>query len=288
MTTFTNILLPVDTFNNSYLSVQKALDFSGESGTTLHLVSSIKHISLFTILYCRLTGHQTKELRMKKLAARKELWKLKSTMNLKGKSIRFVSVMLIKNNAIAFIKKYMLLQRIDLVIKSPKVDFTKITPFSKPFSLLAPKQTGIPLLIVLGENSQASSRSILIPVNSCITERKVREALWIARKHNAQIHIITVLDDSKPNVKQYIDSFYLTYKLFSDFGHAPQYKIMTGHHKEEIIMHYAQRHNISMIFINFDKIHKPLITTSKKMLRLFQPTEKIHVLPPIEKLKSSA
>jgi nucleotide-binding universal stress UspA family protein len=288
MTSFSNILIPVDTFYNSHLAVQKAIDLCDEKGTTLHLVTRIRRVSLFTILYCRLTGHQTEELRNKKKAARQELRELKSKLNQEEKNIRFVSVIILKNNFKIFLKRYFLSHRIDLVVSSKTSGFTETSAFSKPFFFLVPKQTGIPVLTVLGENLQPSSRSILIPITGSIRERKVREALSIARKYNSQIHIITILDDSKPNVKQYIDSFYLAYKLFSDFGHAPQYKIMTGKHKEEILLRYAQRHNISMIFINADKLHQPVTSTGSKILRMLQSSKKIHVLPSIERIKSNA
>lgn len=287
MISFKNILIPVDTFESSSLAVQKAISLCNATETTIHLVTNIK-VGVFTQFYSGLTGHQSESLRRKKVAIRAELQNLKSKIKREGKTIRFVSVIQTKGNFQTFLKAYLLMQRIDLIVKTPVVHFIESSIFLKSLFFLLPKQTGIPVLTVSGEYALQSSRSILIPINGYINERKVKEAIGIARKYNSQIHIITLLDDSRPNVNRYIDSFYLAYKLFSDFGHSPQYKIMIGHNREEILLRYAKEHSISMIFSNTDKEPQPFIAAGKKILRSFHLTEKIHVLTPFENMKSSA
>ena len=288
MTSFSNILIPVDTFENSYVAVQRALELSNSPGTTIHLVTVIRQVNVFTKLFTRLTGHQTEKIVRKKIVAREELQKIRVKANQFGKTTHFVSVVVIKNSFRSFLNQYFLSNRIDLVIKSEKTSITESTLFSTPFFFLVSERTGIPVLTILQGETVQLSKSILFPVTDLITERNAREVLGMARKYNAQIHIITILNDSESNMKQHFDSFYLAYKLFSDLGHSPQYKIMIGRHKEELMLRYAQKHNLSMIFINCNKRAEPFITIGRNLLRAFQPVNKIHVLNPRGDLKSLA
>ncbi|RTL55945.1 MAG: hypothetical protein EKK39_01980 [Sphingobacteriales bacterium] len=115
------------------------------------------------------------------------------------------------------------------------------------------QHAGCPVLSVNAGTMNHSIKSILIPVYSFLPDKKIELASAFAKKYNAQIYIITILNDNEAQSKIIADVFYLTYKKLKDEGFNPHYKMLSGVNSPEILIKYAHQVNADMILINPEK-----------------------------------
>lgn len=279
MDAFKNILVPVDTFENSYPAVEKALDLYDSADVSIHLVKIIRNKNyLLNILYW-LTGRGMKKKQELKKAGREELKRIRAKIREAKSGLGIVSTILVKRNYPAAMKKYLAIRKIDLVVTTQRFHMTGGSIFQHPGFNRISRQTGIPVLTVLWDHAASLSKSILIPVAGSIPEQKVLVALEMARKYHAQIYIVAILDDSKSNVIQHIDAFYLVYKLFSEYGHVPQYKILIGQQKDEMLFRYAQQLRLSMLYVNGNKENGSSGYIKRKVSGILHPFNRVTGLP---------
>lgn len=279
MDAFKNILVPVDTFENSYAAVEKALDLYDSADVSIHLVKIIRKKNyLLNVLYW-LTGRGMEKEQELKKAGREELKRIRAKIREAKSGFSIVTTILVKKNYPAAIKKYLAIRKIDLVVTTQGFHMAGRSIFHHPGFNRISRQTGIPVLTVLWDHAASLSKSILIPIAGSIPEKKILVALEMARKYHAQIYIVAILDDSKSNVIQHIDAFYLVYKLFSEYGHVPQYKILIGQQKDEMLYRYAQQLRLSMLYVNGDKENDSFEYIKRKVSDILHPFSRVPGLP---------
>jgi nucleotide-binding universal stress UspA family protein len=83
-----------------------------------------------------------------------------------------------------------------------------------------------------------------------LPDKKIELASAFARQYNAQMYIITILNDNEEQSKVIADVFYLTYKSLKDEGFNPYYEMLSGANAPDILVQYAQQINADMILIN--------------------------------------
>jgi nucleotide-binding universal stress UspA family protein len=271
---FKNILIPIDTSNNSWAGITKALEFCDASGTTLHLVKVIRRNAFFGYLLNLFRGRTVP----REEANTEELEKIRQKL-LDWQKPRHLSAKVeIKTGISAGWKKFLSSRNIDLIIVPPPANISaNLTPGRDVYQNLV-QQTGVLVLTLLQREADATIRSVLVPVSGFLPEKKVHTALEIAKKFHAQVHIVTILDDAKADVKQRIDAFYLSFKLFSEYGYSPQYKILMGKHKEASLSRYASQIKTDMILMHTDEKPGLLTACRQKISEWLHPLSGVQVL----------
>ncbi|HVZ26213.1 MAG TPA: universal stress protein [Sediminibacterium sp.] len=270
---FKNILIPIDTSNNSWAGITKALEFCDASGTTLHLVKVIRRNAFFGYLLNLFRGRTVP----REEANTEELEKIRQKL-LDWQVPRHLSAKVeIKTGDSAGWKKFLAARNIDLIILPPNNISQALTPGRDVYQHLF-QQSGVLVLTLLQQETDATIRSVLVPVPGFFPEEKVHTALEIAKKFHAQLHIVTILDDTKADVKQRIDAFYLSFKLFSAYGYSPQYKILMGKHRQASLSRYANQIKADMILMHAKEKTGLLTACRQKISDWLHPLTGVQVL----------
>lgn len=277
MVPFKNILIPVDSLYNAQIAVDKALELSEAGETTVYLVAIIKYESFWHKLIYTNTQKQPR-LNRKKELARKKLETLRDKIydlvpQIVAKTI-VITETTISNNLLRFVQE----QEIDLVIATNQQQKTGFSFFRKSIHEDLSVKANLAVLTVTKGCLNHPIKSIVLPVTSFVPERKIHMALAFSKKFNAHIHLVTILDSNDVNTKIRIDAFYLTYKILSELGHSPQYKILHGNDSDMSLVRYANQVKADMILVNPEK--KKMIPGffQGKITDMMQPLSALHIL----------
>jgi hypothetical protein len=253
MMAFRNILIPIDKADNSYTGAAKALELYGLPGVKFHLIKLINTSSLMD--WIKLSRKNSISLSEKVNRAKEELSICQERMKQTHPGQIIHTEIIICHGKKQVIEKYIKQEQIDLVIAARPGNncfFTKLFR-GKGYYLHLFKFSGIPLLSVLQQKKPAPIKSVLISITGQIADTKVQIALEIAKRYNAQIHIVTLLNNTESDIRERIDSFYNTFKILSEYGYSPKYKILQGTRICESMMQYARQIKADLILINPDK-----------------------------------
>ncbi len=274
---FKNILIPVDSLYNAQIAVDKALELSEAGETTIYLVAIIKYESFWHKLIYTNTQKQPR-LNRKKELARKKLETLREKIYDVVPQILVKTIVIaettISNNLLRFVQE----QEIDLVIATNQQQKTGFSFFRKNIQEDLSVKANLAVLTVTKGCLNHPIKSIVLPVTSFVPERKIHMALAFSKKFNAHIHLVTILDSNDVNTKIRIDAFYLTYKILSELGHSPQYKILHGNDSDMSLVRYANQVKADMILVNPEK--KKMIPGffQGKITDMMQPLSALHIL----------
>ncbi|MFW2475273.1 MAG: universal stress protein [Sediminibacterium sp.] len=277
MVPFKNILIPVDSLYNAQIAVDKALELSEAGETTVYLVAIIKYESFWHKLIYTNTQKQPR-LNRKKELARKKLETLRDKIYDLVPQIVVKTIVItettISNNLLRFVQE----QEIDLVIATNQQQKTGFSFFRKSIHEDLSVKANLAVLTVTKGCLNHPIKSIVLPVTSFVPERKIHMALAFSKKFNAHIHLVTILDSNDVNTKIRIDAFYLTYKILSELGHSPQYKILHGNDSDMSLVRYANQVKADMILVNPEK--KKMIPGffQGKITDMMQPLSALHIL----------
>lgn len=277
MVPFKNILIPVDSLYNAQIAVDKALELSEAGETTVYLVAIIKYESFWHKLIYTNTQKQPR-LNRKKELARKKLETLRDKIYELVPQILVKTIVItettISNNLLRFVQE----QEIDLVIATNQQQKTGFSFFRKSIHEDLSVKANLAVLTVTKGCLNHPIKSIVLPVTSFVPERKIHMALAFSKKFNAHIHLVTILDSNDVNTKIRIDAFYLTYKILSELGHSPQYKILHGNDSDMSLVRYANQVKADMILVNPEK--KKMIPGffQGKITDMMQPLSALHIL----------
>nr|WP_294993767.1 universal stress protein [uncultured Sediminibacterium sp.] len=277
MVPFKNILIPVDSLYNAQIAVDKALELSEAGETTVYLVAIIKYESFWHKLIYTNTQKQPR-LNRKKELARKKLETLRDKIYDLVPQIVVKTIVItettISNNLLRFVQE----QEIDLVIATNQHQKTGFSFFRKSIHEDLSVKANLAVLTVTKGCLNHPIKSIVLPVTSFVPERKIHMALAFSKKFNAHIHLVTILDSNDVNTKIRIDAFYLTYKILSELGHSPQYKILHGNDSDMSLVRYANQVKADMILVNPEK--KKMIPGffQGKITDMMQPLSALHIL----------
>lgn len=274
---FKNILIPVDSLYNAQIAVDKALELSEAGETTIYLVAIIKYESFWHKLIYTNTQKQPR-LNRKKELARKKLETLREKIYDVVPQILVKTIVIaettISNNLLRFVQE----QEIDLVIATNQQQKTGFSFFRKNIQEDLSVKANLAVLTVTKGCLNHPIKSIVLPVTSFVPERKIHMALAFSKRFNAHIHLVTILDSNDVNTKIRIDAFYLTYKILSELGHSPQYKILHGNDSDMSLVRYANQVKADMILVNPEK--KKMIPGffQGKITDMMQPLSALHIL----------
>jgi hypothetical protein len=240
MAGFRNILVLSGVGSTSTACIEKAIELGDPDQTRIHLLRILPELSATERIRHFFAGDadHTRE-------HKEELQQLSTRIQDQYKSLQTISNILVYRHPGSAIRRYLHQNKIDLIIENigDTADTTQL-----PDALIM--HSGIPLLALRQELSRPSAKSLLLPVSGMVSLKKIHASMEIAQKTGAQVHIVTVLNNSKTPVKQQAEAFYQTYKLFCEYGHYPQYRVLTGRNKPEMVMHYASQVKAGMLLLN--------------------------------------
>lgn len=279
MIPYKNILIPVDSLHQAQIAAEKALEFSDPAETCIHLVSVIRFDSLWQrLLYTQAFAKQQKYFNKRKAIAERKTETAKNRILQIAPSTIVKTGIMIETAISDNLVKYTLQEKIDLVINTTKSARTGFNWFKKDWSEELAKKASVAVLTVTKGCLNHPIKSILLPVKSFVPERKIQVALAYAKRFNAHIHLVTLLDNNDSTAKIRVDAFYLTYKILSEYGHAPQYKILQGADSDAALLRYADQIKADMILINPEKKNRIPGIMKQKLTDMLNPLSALHIL----------
>lgn len=279
MAAFKNILIPVDSLYNAQIAAEKALELSDSAETTLFLVATIRYDSFWQkFFYTDIISQRQTHLTKKKALAKKKIDTLKERIALIAPAI-IIETAIITETAISdHLLRYAIQHEIDLVIATNQKHQQGFSFFRKNIAENLARKANLAVMTVTKGCLNHPIKTIVLPVTSFVPERRIHMALSFAKKFNAHIHLVTMLDSNDVNTKIRIDAFYLTYKILSELGHSPHYKILHGSDSDMALVRYANQVKADMILVNPDK--KKILPGffQRKITDMIQPLSALHIL----------
>ncbi len=277
--TFKNILIPIDSLYNAQIAAEKALELSDSAQTTLYLVSIIRFDSFWKkLFYTGIVSKRQPHLKKKKSLARKKIETLQSRIAAISPQTTIETAVITETAISDNLLKYAQQHEIDLVIATSQKHQSGFSFFRKDIAEDLARKASLAVLTVTKGCLKHPIKTIVLPVTSFVPERKIHMALAFSKKFNAHIHLVTMLDNNDTNTKSRIDAFYLTYKILSELGHSPQYKILHGSNSDMALVRYANQVKADMILVNPEK--KKILPGffQRKITDMTQPFSALHIL----------
>lgn len=263
-------MIPIDKADNSYAGIEKALDLYASAGVCFHLVKLITTRSLMD--WIKLSGTERISLTERVNRAKNELAICLQKITETHPSQIVQTEVMICSGKTCILEQYVNRHQIDLVVtaRSGNNHFFSRLFLEHGSYLRLSKQTGIPLLSVLQQKNTLAIKSVLISITGAFADTKIQIALEIAKRYNAQIHIVTILNNSETDIKERIDAFYHSFKILSEYGYSPKYKILQGGRICESMMQYARQIKADLILVNPDKEYLVPVSFREKWQVLLQ------------------
>lgn len=276
---FKNILVQIESTNQAYIAVEKALELSDPSESCIHLVSIIRFDSVLQgFVYTKVLARQQGYFTKRKQLAEKKMEAIKNKILALSPQTVVRSSVMIETVTNDNLLKYTLNHQIDLVINTNKQNNAGFGLFKRNIYQELAKKANVAVLTVTKECLNKPIKSILLPVRSFVPERKIQVALAFAKKYNAHIHLVTLLNNDETDSKIKVDAFYLTYKILSEYGYAPQYKILQGADNDVTLLRYADQIKADLILVNPEKKNPLSGFMQHKMSDMLSPFSALHVL----------
>lgn len=276
MASFKNILIHVDSLYQAQIAAEKAIELVNSETTTLHLVALIRYDSWWQrLLYTDVIIKRQSHLNKRKKIAEKKLAALQERIHSMAPTVHTKTVILSETVINEQLLRYTQEQEIDLMITTNKSSSSAFGLFRKDIAEDLARKANLAVLTVTKGCLNHPIKSIVLPVTHFVPERKIEMALSFSKKFNAHIHLVTLLNNNDVDTKIRIDAFYLTYKILTEFGHSPQYKILHGTDSGQILLRYANQVKADMILVNPEK---------KKLLPVFFKDKIKDMLPPLSAL----
>lgn len=279
MIPYKNILIPIDSVHQAQVAAEKALELSDPSETCIHLVSVIQLQSFWQRIFYTKSFIQKQQYFTKRSAiAARKIEAIKATIaNISPHTVVKTSIIIeiaISDQLI----KYAVQHDIDLVVNTHKSTRSGLNWLKKDWSEELARKASVAVLTVTKGCLNHPIKSILLPVKSFVPERKIQVALAYAKKFNAHIHLVTLLDNNDSTAKIKVDAFYLTYKILSEYGHPPQYKILQGADSDAALLRYADQIKADMILVNPHKKKRIPGIMRQKIADMLNPISALHIL----------
>lgn len=279
MIPYKNILIPIDSVHQAQVAAEKALELSDPIQTCIHLVHVIQFQSFWQrIFYTKALVQKQQYFAKRKIIAERKIEAIKTIIIDRSPHTIVKTSIIIETALSDQLIKYAMQCDIDLVVnthKSPKSGFNW---FKKDWSEELARKASVAVLTVTKGCLNHPIKSILLPVKSFVPERKIQAALAYAKRFNAHIHLVTLLDNNDTAAKIKVDAFYLTYKILSEYGHPPQYKILQGADSDAALLRYADQIKADMILLNPKKKKRIPGIMRQKMTDMLNPISALHIL----------
>ncbi|MDE3234774.1 MAG: universal stress protein [Bacteroidota bacterium] len=271
---FKNILIPVSNLEEAVLAADKAIELYADEMHSMHFVNVQPRINWVADLF----SFAREKTGSKSVSAIEILATLKETFSAKAPHITIITRQIFSGGYTQALIQYINDNELELLIQ-PKRKNKKISlPTSSIKINKLVKQTGCALLTVTPSCLHHPIKSIVLPVSTFIPEKKIEMASALARKYNAHIYIITIMDLNDEDSKTIADAFYLTYKRLKDYGHSPQYKVLSGNHSADLLLRYANQVKADMILLNPGKETSIPGVMNKTIVDLLNPLSHLHIL----------
>ncbi len=272
-------MIPVDSLYNAQIAAEKALELSDAAQTTLYLVATIRYDSFWQKLFYTdiITQRQT-HLNKRKSLAQKKIETLQNRIAAISPHTPVETAIITETSISENLLRYALQHEIDLVIATNQKKQSRFWFSHKDIGEDLARKANLAVLTVTKGCLNHPIKSIVLPVTSFVPERKIDMALTFAKKFNAHIHLVTMLDSNDVNTKIRIDAFYLTYKILSEMGHSPQYKILHGNDSDMALVRYANQVKADMILVNPEKKKMLPVFFQGKIKDMIQPLSALHIL----------
>ncbi|MBL0882056.1 MAG: hypothetical protein IBJ16_01690 [Chitinophagaceae bacterium] len=261
------------------VAAEKALELSDPGETCIHLVSVIRFQSFlqrifFTKIFLKKQGYFTK----RNIVAERKIEAIKIKIATNSPDTIVKTKIIVETALSDQLIKYTIQHDIDLVINTNKTSRSGFNWFKKDWSEELARKASVAVLTVTKGCLNHPIKSILLPVKSFVPERKIQVALAYAKKFNAHIHLVTLLDNNDSTAKIRVDAFYLTYKILSEYGHPPQYKILQGSDSDVTLLRYADQIKADMILVNPNKKQRIPGMMRQKITDMLNPISALHIL----------
>ena len=279
MIPYKNILIPIDSLHQAQVAAEKALELSDPSETCIHLVCAIRFNSFWErFFYTKTFVKKQRYFTKRNTIAERNIGAIKNKIAELSPQTIIKTKIIIETAMSDQLIKYTIEHNIDLVVNTHRSSGSKLNWFKKDWSEELARKASVAVLTVTKGCLNHPIKSILLPVKSFVPERKIQVALAYAKKFNAHIHLVTLLDNNDSTAKIKVDAFYLTYKILSEYGHPPQYKILQGADSDAALLRYADQIKADMILVNPNKKQRIPGVMRQRMTDMLNPISALHIL----------
>jgi len=235
---FNKVLVPVDFSLNTETAIKKAAGLIGSDDTDLHLLHVIRP--------GRHAIHQ-----FKVWAVEKELQQWKDTLRKDYPGLRVLTHVLKGSSVGRMIVECANMLKPDLIIIGRQNNRRRWS-FSRGISPDAiAKKSGCPVLTVKPGSLDTRTRVIVIPIRDFLPERKLEWGVLLAKRYNAQVHLLAIRDRPEPAQWVLPQVFLKAYHHLRENLHHPVEYSSTGRHSPaRATLNYAEMIMADMILVN--------------------------------------
>ncbi len=273
MLPFKNILIPLYTYDHTIMAVERAFELYSPEHTVIHLVgSSLKPNYDWNKLWTKFTDaieFKQQNRQLNSSIGLHEMEKLTSDIRASHPRSQVIIEWLTDMPTDQYLLHYIRRHTIDLILMVKSKNH-----YPLPFFATIPA----PVLTITPGCLNHPIRSILLPIQSFVPEVRIQASLEFAKKFNAQIHLVTILDSNELNTKENVDAFYLTYKLLTEYGHSPHYKILQGKDSIALLLRYADQVKADIVMVTPEKKRSFFGLLNTQVTDLLHPLSALQVL----------
>ena len=237
-TTFEKILIPVDFSLNTKIAVKKALELAGNDAAVIHLLHVIrpgrKAVSQF-----------------RKWVAEKDLHQWKQNIQVTAPNVQVKTHILHGNQVQQIIIECAKMIGPDLIIigKQNKHRRCFLSHCISPD--IVAKKSDCPVLTAKPGSLDNRTRVIVLPIRNFLPERKLEWAVLLARKFNAQVHLLAVGENAETKDGLLSQTFLRAYHHLREKLHHPvEYSAAPRHNPAKAALSYAELIMADMILVN--------------------------------------
>ncbi len=278
MANFRNILIISENTDTSFAVVEKAKELCKNADTKIHLVRIVRRRSLALSVVNLFTGKFYVGTLNQRRHEREYLNRLKNRIRVKDSSFKIMSTIRLRKGGTGCLQKYIREENIDIVIVADNYNIEQSHVIKDCFYTKLAGSIGIPFLGFFKDENGFAVKSILLNITASFPEQNILAAAELAKQYGAHIHIITILNERETETKKQVDTFYLAYKLLSEYGHRPQYKIISGKEKASILLGYAKHIKAGVMFLNANAETNIINIIKRKISQILNPLAGIQVL----------
>lgn len=240
------IIVPIDFSINAEIALKKAVSLADENAT-IHLLH-VSNIPLYRLHLLGWMSTSEKTLRSKRAD---KLNVYKQLVHQSGKRLS-VKVCITRSwSTQKAIENKAKTLGADLIVIGKKNNHHFLPFLNKVISASLARKTGAAVLTVKPGATYNKIRTIIVPITSENTERKLELIVAFSKKFPLHIHLVTFNDSKNQPVEIYASSLLRAYQWLKTTTICPiEYCVLHGPNKTKVLLEYAKKSDADVLIVH--------------------------------------
>lgn len=250
MSSFKNILIPIDLSINTEMLVKKALELA-DGDTTIHLL--FVEDNGISGLFRALKKYMTDEGKfIRKQEIKRKMDVLKIRMEESCKNIKVCNWIVVANSVQNSIRDKALQLGVDLIIISKNNNHSWFPFLNRVIPSMLVKKTGIAVLTLTAHASDNKVRNVVIPIiGNDSVQLKMDMISNLCKKFKLNIHLLTFTRGNDDNNDLNVSSFLQAYQCLKLYNNCNlEYAVLYGDNKAKAILKYAEKIQADILIVH--------------------------------------